>query len=405
MISRSLIARISILLVIAFGFLSIAPGASGVSSFTQYLCNGSPQGSGIIPAQPVIGTGSIGVTSVVGLTIIIMIAMFLVMGAIYVIGDMMGLPSLKNMMKTEVAEMMATSILIAVFFGAFFVASFASVGGVASQSSTANPTLHFNGPARSVFVADCIMISNTSTALLFPIFTSGVISYGIDFVDSVNLKITPGGFGFTDSPLTGLSIIGSTLTELSELLSAFVFVLLSINLLLGMIYAAFPIFLYLGIVFRAFPWTRALGGIFIAIFIGFYVVFPLMINATVGGFSAATYNEVSSGYYNSASANGISSFTSSSSANNINTVAAQSGAFGSFPSMVSYVGGTLYSLVGFPGGYGILNGFIADFMGPPIMVMIELAFSFIIALDFADILSDILGAPSLQTERLMGKLL
>jgi hypothetical protein len=43
-------------------------------------------------------------------------------------------------------------------------------------------------------------------------------------------------------------------------------------------------------------------------------------------------------------------------------------------------------------------------MGPPMMVIIEIALSLIVALDFADILADILGAPSLSTKGLLGKM-
>ena len=143
-------------------------------------------------------------------------------------------------------------------------------------------------------------------------------------------------------------------------------------------------------------------------FIGFYIIFPLMLHSTMAGFSAATYKEAVS-YYNSQAANGISNFTSGTTANNIGTIGPTSSVWGSTKDALSYLGQMLYSMTGYPGpgstGYGAVNGYIANFLGPPIIIIVEIAFSFIVALDFADILSDILGAPSLSNERLLGRLL
>jgi hypothetical protein len=409
------IARLSVLAMVAFAAIMSMPGAATANkalasnTLMQYICNGTSTTNGIIAKTPIIGTGTQGVTSVVGLTVLIMLTMIFIMAAFYMLSQVLRLPSLTNFVKVELAEMAGTVFIIAIFFGAFYAASFAATGGGAqNQGAPQNPTLHFNGPGRSVFVDDCMMVGGSSLSLLSPIMTAGVVDWALNFFDSATFKITPGGFGFTVSPLSGLSMIPNTLDQLSGILSGFLVALLAVNFLLGLVYALFPIFLYLGIVLRAFPWTRAAGGIFIAIFIGFYVVFPLMIYATVGGFSQASY-QVTASYYTSNAFNGIASFTSNSiSANSIGGVSQQLSGFSSITSVLSYIfgnGGVLYSMSGLPGGMGLINGYIADFMGPPIMVIIEVALSFIVALDFADILSDILGAPSLQTERLLGKLL
>ncbi len=401
MVLKNTAARFSVLALAAFALLALAPGAGVVGTTVQYICNGSATGNGIIAQAPVLGAGTQGVGSVVGLAAGIMLMIVLVMAALYMVSRFAGLPGLENFVKVELAEMVGTSILIAIFFGAFFAAAFAAAG---ASSAATGPALHFNGPGRSVFVSDCVMISNSSIALMPPIMTAGVIDWTLNLVDSLKIVITPGGFGFTVSPFSGLSLIPKALEQLADILAGFVVALLAVNFFLGLIYSLFPVFLYLGIVLRAFPWTRAAGGIFIAMFIGFYIVFPVMVNATVGGFSAAAYSE-SVSYANSPAAGGIAGFVSNTSTNSIGTIAQQSTLSGSATSIGSYVGSVLYSLVGFPGGYGVINGYITTFMGPPIMVIIEIAVSFIVALDFADILSDILGAPSLQTQRLIGKLL
>jgi hypothetical protein len=374
------------------------------------LCGGTSTSNGIIPQNPLLGAGTQGVASVVGLVMVIMLTVLLVTAVIYMVGELGKLPSLKNFVKVELAEMVGTAILIAIFFGGFYAAAFVAFGGQQASASavnaTPNPTLHFNGPGRAVFVSDCTMVGNASIAMIPPIFASGIVNYGINLFQSVSITLKPGGFGFTVAPLTGLSFISSTMTKLQDLSAGFLVVLLGIVYLLGLIYALLPIFLYLGIALRAFPWTRAAGGIFIATFIGFYVVFPLMLNGALSGFSGATYQQTS-GYYNSSAANSISTFVGagSSTTPNAASIAAGLSVASSTGSFIKYFGSILYSMVGFPGGYGVLNGYINLFIGPPVVVIVEIGFCFLIALDFTDILADILGAPSLSSQKLLGNLL
>lgn len=380
--------------------LALVPNAGVI----QYMCEGSATSNGIIAAAPIVGIGTAGVTSVVGLTVVIMLTIVLVMAGLYMIGQVIGQPSLQNFIKVELAEMVGTAVIIVLFFGGFFAAAYAAAGPPPSANVT-NPTLYFYGPGRSVFVNDCVMVGGTSLALLPPVLTSGGVTWVLNLLDSMTLKITPGGFGFRSNPLQGMDMLVRTMTQLSQILSTFMVVLLALTFLLGLIYSLFPLFLYLGIVLRAFPWTRAAGGIFIAMFIGFYIVFPLMISATVGGFSSAAYNQSYQAYSGSSAANGIMSMESlDSTSNSIGVIGQQSSLGASISNSVTYFTGFLGSLVGYPNGYGIVNGYIQNFMGPPIMVIIEVAFSFIVALDFADSLSDLLGAPSLSTQRLLGKM-
>ncbi len=396
-------ARFSVIAAAALLLLSLVPSAGVVSTLVQDTCAGSSTANGIIAANPVVGLGSQGVGSVVGLTVIIMLAVVLVMAVVYMISQVIRVPSLENFIKVELAEMFGTMAIIAIFFTGFYAAALAG-SATGSGSTVTNPNLHFNGPGRSIFVGDCEMIGGASIQLFPTVFITGVINTGLNIVDSFRMKITPGGFGFAVSPLQGLAMIPTTIGELNGILSAFMLVLLALNFLLGLIYALFPVFLYLGVVLRAFPWTRAAGGIFIAMFIGFYVVFPLMIYATVGGFASATYSDSYVAYTTSSSAAGISGFTSGTSTTNLGTVGRLGGDNNNGPGMMAFLGNVLYSMIGFPNSQGLINGYVTDFMGPAVMIMVEIAFSFIVALDFADILSDILGAPSLSTQGLLGRL-
>lgn len=405
LVRLALFAAIALLVVPAFAGADIVNTAiaAGASPVMHLICNGTATSNGIIAASPIIGGGTQGVSSVVVLSTVIMLSIILIMAVLYMVSQLAKLPTLATFVKVELAEMVATGIIIAIFFGGFYVAAFsgAGIGGVQAQTST---NLHFNGPGRAVFVNDCATLGVASIELVPPIIASGVISYALNIATSLTFKITPGGFGFSVSPFSGLGLITSSLNELQGVLSTFIIAITAVVFMLGLVYSLFPIFLYLGIVMRAFPWTRAAGGIFIAIFIGFYVVFPLMLLATTSGFATANYQETVS-YYNSSSASGIASFMNASSPSNVGTITLNASGTSSTGGLMSYIGNLLGSQIGYPNSYGVINGFIADFIGPPVISIVEIALAFIVALDFADILSDILGAPSLTTEGLLSKVL
>ncbi|MDE1865512.1 MAG: hypothetical protein KGH94_02645 [Candidatus Micrarchaeota archaeon] len=395
------LARVSILGVVALALLSSLAGAAFTASpIMQTLCAGTNTANGIIPANPIIGAGTQGVTSVVGMTLVILLVVLFASAILYMVSQVMAIPRLTNFVKVELAEMVGTAALITIFFGAFYATAFATSG----SAQALNPTVHFNGPARSVFVNDCAMLGSASIAVIGPIFITGTVNYGLQFVSSVDLTVAPGGFGFEDKPLSGLGIITTSLNELQGIMSAFLVAIFAVVFLLGLIYSLFPLLLYLGIVLRAMPWSRAAGGIFIAMFIGFYIVFPMMLSYTMNGLSSIV-SQQSNDFYGSSFASGASNLfspTSSSGIDNLlNSTSQQSGG----TAMMSYLGNILASLAGFGTNYGAVNGFIVEFMGPAIMIAVMIAISLVVALDFADILSDLLGAPSLSSESLLKRVL
>jgi hypothetical protein len=394
------LVRIALLGLLAAVLL---PTLAGAQSEIQTLCGGSGTTNGIIAPSPILGAGTQGSSSVIGLALIIVLIVLLATGLIYVIAQVLGLPSLTNFVKIELSEMFGTLVIITLFFGAFYASAFAAAG---STAGVTNPALHFNGPGRSVFVNDCAMLGGSSFEVIGPIIMTGVVNYVINTADSLTFQITPGGFGFTDSPLSGWGIIPYTLNSLQTIMSGILIAILAIIFLLGLIYSLFPLFLYLGIVLRAFPWSRAAGGVFIALFIGFYIVFPIMLNDTMGGLSAA-FSQSTASYYNSSSATGIGNVVSSNDANlQISQTPGTTGG------LMSFFGALAGGITAFPvasgsltSGYGVINGYIAYFMAPAVLLVAVIALSLVVALDFADILSDILGAPSLTASSLLGKIL
>ncbi len=103
----------------------------------------------------------------------------------------------------------------------------------------------------------------------------------LNMLSSVKISITPlaldgliPSFSFNPFAATGL-ISSLTFTQMA-LFSGFISLGLGMIFLFFTIYFLFPLFLYMGILLRSFPWTRAAGGTFIALFISFYIILPVL---------------------------------------------------------------------------------------------------------------------------------
>lgn len=404
--------RILVLVAAALIVLSLMPGAQ----FIQGFCTGSTgtvAQNGTIAAQPIIGSGKQGVSTVVEYTALIMLAILMVMALLYMVSSIVNLPGLTNTVKSEMVEIVATGIVIAIFFGGFFAVS---------QLSGGNSGLAFGGTNRNIFVSDCEILAGSSLSLVPPMFAANLISNLMtSFTDSAppEIEITPMGFGGTFSPLAGLNLLPNTINYLTEITSLMIIALISVTFLLSIIYSLFPIFLYAGIVLRALPWTRAAGGIFISVFIGFYIIFPMVLYVTLNNFSSVTVKIVSN--YTNQTANvvelnpGLSSSTTAAGTTS-NTFIQNFGSVNSGPGLFSFFSTTFSALwvnvkncasatAPALSCHGLINGYINTFLEPAFITLVGVVFSLIISLDFADILSDMLGAPNLTTASLLGKVL
>jgi len=388
--------------------LAVLPASAAAQSlYSQGFCSGTTTGSGAqnantngIIGAPLLGgsaQATQGVSTVVAYTCLIMLVVLLAMAILYMISTVANLPGLTNTVKSELAEVAATGIVIAVCFGGFFAAS--QLGG-------ANSGLAFSGPSKNIFVQDCAILSGASTALVAPSFLLSVTdSFLNQTVANTRVTLQPSGFGFSIQILKGLQMLPSTIDPLLSATSLISIALLSVTFLLGLIYSLFPIFLYAGIVLRAFPWTRAAGGVFIAVFIGFFMVFPILLYVTLNNFGVVTVQRINN--YTAQSNNAVGNFISG------NVFVTNS--FVSSASAPGTIGGLMKGLWAMEPVclastpalqcHGLVNGYINAFLEPSFFTILGVIFSLVITLDITDVLADLLGAPTLQAATLLGKVL
>lgn len=148
-------------------------------------------------------------------------------------------------------------------------------------------------------------------------------------------------------------------------------ILLMITFLLYLLYSIFPVFLYVGILLRSFPWTRAAGGTFIAMFIAFYIVFPGLYPFSL--YMQSIYITLS------VPSSGLTGFSLSSLGTLLPYLSgtAMLTEIGQFAQTVAFVGLQLM---------GVLIGLV-------------------VSLDLVEAIAKLLGAPSMHTRSLLGKIL
>lgn len=362
--------------------LLLFAGTSHAQAFQQAICTGNGQVTGIIPTSILNGQSS-GEQSVLNISILIMLVILVVVAAIYMISYIMGLEMLKNMVKSEIIEVIITAIIVFVFIGSFNLAA----AGISSTN-----VFHAAGTSfgKSIFVDDCSYLVNSSIGLIAPIFQLNIVRYFLNSVSSLTITVQPSNFGFSDTPFLGFGLFDNLLNELEDIAGAFIILNTVTALMIGIIFGLFPVFLYVGIVLRTLPWTRAAGGAFLGLFVGFYIAFPLLLHIMLGGYIQAT-------------GNGINFLTGATPAN-LTATADKSAGFG-VPSFLSYGLNFIYSSVVNVNLNGLVNGFINSVIEPALYTFISLIVTFIISFDIAETAGDLLGAPSLTSEKLFNKLI
>ena len=188
-------------------------------------------------------------------------------------------------------------------------------------------------------------------------------------ISHTKVDLAPNYFGYTFYPYVGLTVVNQIIKMMMEFIGVIIGLFFGLSVFLAIIYGLFPIFLYVGIVLRTIPWTRAAGGAFIGLFIGFYILLPLLL----GFATSVSFSTIS-----------VSAFDSS--------------IFSISPSSLLNPLGSLLTLVNFTSG-NILISFIEGVVAPCIYVIIGVVISIILSLDFAETMGDYLGAPSLSSSK------
>ncbi len=392
------------LVILAVAFLAVLPSTQAASTGTivaqstavQGFCGGSPTGvgsvapgsGGVIPTTNILSGQTNGEQSILNLSVLIMLVMLMVVAVIYMVSYIFNLDMLKNMVKAEIGEIFITAIIVAIFIGSFSVLSSATT----TQTGFAVAGSSFG---RGTFVDDCAYLSTASINLVVPFFAINIVRFVVATVDSVSIQIEPTYFGFSDKPLSGYKLFDTVLGYIDAIAGAFILLILGTLTMLSIIYAIFPIFLYAGIVLRTLPWTRAAGGALLGLFAGFYILFPLLLHVMLAGY-IGTITSVSATTQGQQSLSILGTITSTvPNANGVGTLLTL--LWNTITGMFSMIGTTVTN--------GIIGGFITGVIEPALFTTLSILMAFLISFDFTEAMGDILGAPSLSTKNMFGKLL
>jgi hypothetical protein len=370
-----------------FALLIASAGAQGLISIPAGLCQSLfPSGGAVSSSGVALGNSST-YSSIISLSLLVVLTMLSVLAITYAFGTAFNIESLKAFTRSEFAESLFSLALIMVlapslaFSGS--IISFISNIGLASMQTLsptgAIPTASVTS-ASDVYVSLCnSYITQGANIMISNAFTTYASFTIIDLIRSMRFDVSS-QFGVSFAPFAGIFPLSKGLINSQlEAFYAMVGILLGVTFFLYVIYAIFPLLLYAGLLLRSLPWTRAAGGSFIAMFIAFYIIFP----AILYPFSLYIY-----------SSNGYAPLTAGSSGQAITT--------GSFFS-IGAIGAVLPWFTG-----GLLIGEIDGFAqqgAAVVLQMLGVLIAFVISFDLVESLGDLLGAPSMNTNRILGKLI
>lgn len=344
------------------------PTTGVVASVCQQLTDYTPTGG----TAPVFPTGALqgpigGQNGLIVISFAIMFVMFAIAALLFAIGYAFNLNSLKRFGRSEFGEIAITVVIIAVLVG-----------------SSSLVTALFNNT--SAFYADCVAAGGVSLSLVPILVVYGVASNVVSLISSSQITVGTDFWGITVTPFLGYRVVEQQINLLTGIGSAIILLLLAVMVMLGIIYFLFPLFLYVGIVLRTIPFTRAAGGAFIALYIGFYLIFPLLLGvmlhyAPVVPVTVPSGTPICSG--------GITtcffaptSFTST--VQNIITLLA-------IPTSSAY--------------YDVTSTFVTVVLAPSVYAVLSVLLSLYVSLEVVEIMSGLLGAPSLSSHETLRKLI
>ena len=341
-----------------------------------------------------------------GIGVLIILMVLTLEGILYAIGRAFGINKLVDYVRREYVEVLANIIIVVVVLvGGFYIFNNATVffGNLAAVGAGSNNILPSppSGNAGSnawpvVFVDVC---NNYETSIiennLYNYISVVLYLFFVESTVGTTINVDPNAFGFTIKPFTGVQTLLTTLWSEEAISFAVISMGALIIMLLFVIYFLFPIFFYVGIVLRCFPWTRAAGGSMLALFISFYIVLPALLYA----FSQVSVN-------NSTLCGSSGTFASTQKLCNSGQAL---NALGS--SIISDIKGYLnavFSVIGATSFGTTMFENVIDFtntLSYSVLQMMGLIISFIISYDLLEFLGDILGAPSLQSNRILSKVI
>ncbi len=409
---RKMILYCAVLLLLASGSLGAA------ATYDQY-CTSLFSNNPAIVSNIFSGTGgaSSPVASILAFALLIVALVLVLLSVVYGVGIGFGISKLVTFARTEYLESFFNILIIIVIAagvatlsaGAGFFSDIAGVG-LAAPLPGAGGALTYN-----LYNGICTDMINTQ---LFPSLTHFLVLtlqqpfYSTITGLTINVNTGSNWFpGFSFSPWSGLSLYEELLVfEIAPLLMI-IFLGVAMIFMLYVIFFLFPIFLFLGVLLRSFPWTRAAGGALLALFISFYIIFPALFYP----FSALQLSGASaplSTYCNGNGANLSPQEMAIVSGGNSGIITPPCST-GSTPELVSIIvsrsGAYIGSILGIFAGEG--GPFVSNLdvyvgvIALAVVKLLGLGIAFIISFDLLEALGDMLGSPSLQSRRLLERLI
>ncbi len=397
--------------------LLLASGSVGATATYDQYCTSLFSNSPAIVSNVFSGTGGGGgpIATILGFAMLIVVLVFVLLAVVYGIGIGFGISKLVTFARTEYLESFFNILIIIVIAGgvvglsagAGFFSNVAGVGLAAPLPSSSG------GLTYNLYNGICTDMINTQLLPSLERFLWLTLQQPFyNLIAGLTIKISVASNFYPSisfMPWNGVAIYEElVIFEISPLLMI-IFLGVTMIFMLYVIFFLFPVFLFVGILLRSFPWTRAAGGALLALFISFYIVFPALLYP----FSALQLGQSGSSTY---CQNGAASLSPQEqallSAGDSGFVFPPCTIGSSLPiltSFIDHVGNYIEAILGIVTGEGspfianldIYVGIIALAVGK----LLGLGIAFIVSFDLLEALGDLLGSPSLQSRRLLERLI
>ena len=347
-----------------------------------------------------------GFGGLLSIALLIVLAIFSIAGIAYAIGFAFHLQTPMNFARAEFLESFGNLVIIAFIGVSFLFASpavsffsnFATINQGASASGSSGSIPSGPGAAHDIYVGLCNGINSRIIdaglenwfGVFTNLFVANIFAVSLPPGGGFKVVIMPNQLrsGISFNPFQGDALLIQLLWDEQVIYFSSIFMGMFMVAILFFIYFLFPLFLYVGIVLRSFPWTRPAGGSLIALFISFYIIFPALMYpfifapgiSGVSGIGFCGQPSFASNYGDLCHANSFLTATT-------------------FSYLV--LKGSLYSDFGklyYENVAAFADGI--EFIG---LDLIGLIIALIIAYEMIEKIGTILGAPSLQGARMLGR--
>jgi len=328
--------------------------------------------SSVIPTQN--GLSNLGsLSTILGFSLVIMLTMAAIAGLAFGIGYAFRMGGLQQAGKQELGEIVITTLIVLVLLGTFTIGNALSPPQLLTNGGAYNPV---------TFIDDCTNLANYGFTLLQYLFDLVATQDFLNLLSSFTVNLMPLSFGVSFTPFGGYGLVAASTNLLFLASGGMGALLLSISAVLGIFYAIMPLFLFAGIILRTLPVTRPAGGAFLGIFIAFYFVFPILLHFMIAN-TPVTLTPSQLGQ------------------------APTTGYFASFLNLLENPGATFTFFnsitILFDPSYTL--GLITAVLIPAMYGVFSAIFSFMISFDFAELMGDFLGSPSLRSGDALKRLL